>query len=157
MLALPPVIEQQLENLTENNEDAETEDDAYLQEMQHFIKDPVNLNTADEDDLITLRILTPIQIHNLLSYRNLLGSFINIYELQAIPGWNVSVIRKIKPYVTVDKSTSLISSFKSRFKGGENTLLARVTQVLEKSKGYLSDSSSAMFLSRQQAKIITAI
>ena len=32
--ALPPVIiEQQLENLTENSEDLENEDDSYLQEM----------------------------------------------------------------------------------------------------------------------------
>ena len=86
----PVIIEQQLENLTENNEDAETEDDAYLQEVQHFIKEPLNLNTANESDLELLKILTPLQIHHLLSYRNLLGYFIDIYELQAIPGWDAS-------------------------------------------------------------------
>ncbi len=45
-----PVDEQDLENLTQNNEDAQTEDDAYLQDMQHFIKEPLNLNTAGESD-----------------------------------------------------------------------------------------------------------
>ncbi len=35
--------EQQLENITENNEDIETEDDAYLQEMVQFIKNPIKL------------------------------------------------------------------------------------------------------------------
>ncbi|MEO6453726.1 MAG: hypothetical protein ABIN97_06645, partial [Ginsengibacter sp.] len=133
-----PGAEQQLENLTENNEDAETEDDAYLQQMQHFIKDPVNLNIANESDLKELSILTPLHINSFLSYRNLLGSFINIYELQAIPGWDIFLIKKIIPYVTVANRISLEDAFKTRFKNGENTLLARVTQVLEKSKGYLS-------------------
>ncbi|MEO6328134.1 MAG: helix-hairpin-helix domain-containing protein [Ginsengibacter sp.] len=138
----PPVVEQELENLTENNDDAETEDDAYLQQMQHFINDPINLNTASESDLNELKILTPLQIHYLLSYRSLLGGFINIYELQAIPGWDVLLIRKVKAYVTVANNISLAASLKDRFKTGGNTLLARVTQVLERSKGYLSGGST---------------
>src|SRR5436190_22487127 len=89
----PVIIEQQLENLTENSEDIETEDDAYLQEMQHFIKEPLNLNTTEVSDLEQLKVLSPLQIHNLIAYRSLLGSFINIYELQAIPGWDVLLIR----------------------------------------------------------------
>ena len=139
----PPVVEQELENLTENNEDVETEDDGWLQEMQHFMRDPINLNTANEGDLDELKILTPLQIHYLISYRNLLGNFISLYELQAIPGWDISLIRKIKPYVTVANSVAIFNSLKSRFKNGENTLLTRVTQVLEKSKGYKLDSSTA--------------
>ncbi|MBA3675353.1 MAG: helix-hairpin-helix domain-containing protein [Chitinophagaceae bacterium] len=140
----PPIIsEQQLENLTENSEDVETEDDSYLQEMQHFLDDPVNLNNANESDLKELKILTALQIQNLISYRNLFGNFINIYELQAIPGWNVSMIRKILPYITVTDKESLLTSLSNRLKNGENTILVRVTQVLEKSKGYLLDSSTA--------------
>src|SRR5258706_14203452 len=139
----PLVVEQELENLTENNEDVETEDDGWLQEMQHFMKDPINLNNANEGDLDELKILTPLQIHYLISYRNLLGNFINLYELQAIPGWDVLLIRKIKPYVTVAASVAILNSLKSRFKNGESTLLTRVTQVLEKSKGYKLDSSIA--------------
>ncbi|MGH2566432.1 MAG: hypothetical protein ACRDE5_18075, partial [Ginsengibacter sp.] len=40
----PPVIEQQLENLTQSSDDATTEDDSYLQDLVQFIKDPINLN-----------------------------------------------------------------------------------------------------------------
>ena len=57
-----PPVEQELENLTESNDDAETEDDAYLQQMQHFIKDPINLNIANESDLNELKILTPLLV-----------------------------------------------------------------------------------------------
>lgn len=142
--ATPPVIiEQQLENLTENSEDIETEDDSYLQEMQQFLDDPVNLNNATESDLTQLKILNALQIQNLISYRNLFGNFIDIYELQAVPGWNVSMIRRIRAYITVDVQQSLFTSLSTRLKNGQQTVMARVTQVLEKSKGYLLDSSAA--------------
>jgi hypothetical protein len=136
----PVIIEQQLENLTENSEDAETEDDAFLQEMQQFIHDPVNLNNATESELKQLKVLTPLQIQNLLSYRNIFGKFVSIYELQAVPGWNVPLIKRILAYITVVDQPSLFNSLGSRFRNGQNTLLARVTQVLEKSKGYLYDT-----------------
>ena len=141
----PPIIEQQLENLTENSDDVETEDDSYLQEMQHFIDDPVNLNNATESDLKQLKILTELQIQNLISYRKLFGNFINIYELQAVPAWNVSMIRKIRPYITVDDQLKLFTSISNRLKNGQNSILARVTQVLERSKGYLNDTTKSFY------------
>ena len=144
--ATPPVIiEQQLENLTENSEDVETEDDSYLQEMQQFLDDPVNLNSANESDLKQLKVLTALQIQNLLSYRNLFGNFINIYELQAIPGWNVALLRRIRPYITVDIQPSLFTSLGNRLKNGQQTVMARLTQVLEKSKGYLFDTTKSFY------------
>ncbi len=139
----PPVVEQQLENLTESNDDVETEDDSYLQGLAHFIKNPINLNYADEGLLQELKLLSPIQIGNLISYRNLLGNFINIYELQAIPDLDATLIRRIRPYVTVSIKVDVFNSLGSRLKNGENTLLLRATQVLEKSRGYLLDSSTA--------------
>ena len=74
---IPPSAEQQLENLTDA-EQAETEDDSYLQQLEHFKRNPVNLNVADINELRELRLLTDLQIFNLLSYRRLFGKFINI-------------------------------------------------------------------------------
>ena len=140
----PPVnIEQQLENLTEAADDMETEDDSYLQSLHHFLKAPVNLNYADAGLLQQLQLLSPVQITNLLSYRKLFGLFLSIYELQAIPGWDVKLIRKIRPYITVSEKTDLYSSMQSRLKSGTATLLMRSSQILEKSKGYLLDGSDS--------------
>ncbi|HET7116045.1 MAG TPA: helix-hairpin-helix domain-containing protein [Hanamia sp.] len=139
----PFIIEEQLENLTAANEDETTEDDSYAQEMFYFIKEPINLNDADAGILEQLHLLSPIQISNLLSYRKLLGNFINIYEIQAIPGWDLTLIRRIRPYITVSQKTQVFNSISKRIKNGENTLLVRATQILEKSKGYLLDSSVA--------------
>ncbi len=135
--------EQQLENITENNEDTETEDDYYLQQMHQYIKKPINLNTVDENDLKELRILNPAQIKNFIAYRNLFGKFIHIYELQAIPNWTIELIQKLRPYVLVSDKTELLHSIRNRLKEGEHSILARMTQTPEKAKGFLIDSSVA--------------
>jgi len=139
----PAEIEQQLENLTESDDDLETEDDSYLQALHHFIKEPINLNYADAGLLQQLNLLSPVQINELLLYRKIFGKFINIYELQAIPGWNVALLRKLKPYITVTQKTEIYNSLKSRLCNGSHVLLVRSSQILEKSKGYLLDSSNA--------------
>jgi hypothetical protein len=137
----PPVNEQQLENLTENIKDDQIEDDSYLQELEQFINNPINLNTADEAELKQLKILTPLQIKNLLSYRRLLGNLISIYELQAIPSWNPGLIRRILPYVSINANESLLSTLGARLKNGQYSLLGRTSQTLEQSKGYIYDST----------------
>ncbi|HSZ85679.1 MAG TPA: helix-hairpin-helix domain-containing protein, partial [Puia sp.] len=71
----------------------------YWQELDERQKHPINLNTAQEDELRSLQILTDLQIYNFLQYRKLMGSFINIYELQAIPTWDLQSIKVLLPYV----------------------------------------------------------
>jgi hypothetical protein len=135
--------EQQLEAITESNDDNETEDDSFLQQMQQFLKDPVNLNTADAALLKELVILSPLQIQNLISYRNLLGSFIDMYELQAVPGWNIRTIERLRPFVTVSTTLKILHSLSDRLNQGTNTILVRATQVLEQSKGYKLNAATA--------------
>src|SRR5262245_40675355 len=86
-----PVNEQQLESLASAGQD-ETEDDDDLQMLDHFRKEPVNLNTAGADELKQLFIISDEQIRQLLGYRKFFGPLISIYELQAIPGWEIAVI-----------------------------------------------------------------
>lgn len=136
--------EQQLENITENNEDLETEDDSYQQQMMQYLKEPIELNTADANELNQLRILTPMQVQNFILYRKLAGKLLDVYELQAVPGWDISIIQKIRPYISVSMQVSAIDAVKQRLKKGDHSVLMRVSQVLERSKGYLIDSSMAL-------------
>lgn len=139
----PGNVEQQIENLTENTEDGEIEDDSYLQQMQQYLKNPVNMNTAEETELKELRILSPLQIQHIITYRNLFGNFISIYELQAVPSLDIETIQRIRPFITIATGTDFIHSIGERLKGGEHSLLVRATQVIERSKGFILDSSSA--------------
>src|SRR5687767_5454615 len=150
---IPPATEQQLENLTDADQ-AETEDDTYLQELEQFRKNPVNLNTADVDELKQLRIVNDLQIANLISYRNLFGNLISIYELQAVPAWDVAVIRKLLPFVTIATPISLAQEAGLRFRDGEHSLMARISQVLERSKGFDPNTTGSRYLGSPQRVMI---
>ena len=139
---ITPNTEQQLENVTENNEDLETEDDSYLQQMVQYIKNPIELNYADAAELNQLRMLTPMQVQNFIVYRSLVGKLLDLYELQAVPGWDISTIQKLRPYINVSLQISAVDAVKLRLKNGEHSFLFRVSQVPERSKGYLLDSST---------------
>ena len=141
--------EQQLENLTDADQ-SETEDDSYLQQLEQFRKNPVNLTTADENDLKELKILSGLQIANFISYRKLFGKFISVYELQAIPSWDTQTIKKLLPFITIAEPINLSAVFKTRFKGGEHILLFRYSEVLERSEGFDKTTSGTRYLGSPQ-------
>jgi hypothetical protein len=139
---VPVKTQQQLENLADATEEEDLQDDSYLQQLDYLRKNPVDLNTATAGELQSIRFLTDLQIHNLLRYRTVLGKFIDIYELQAIPTWDLVTINKLLPYVTIGAATTVKESFLSGFKNGEASLLFRITRVLEKSRGYATSPSN---------------
>lgn len=134
------VYEQQLENLTEQ-QDAETEDDSYIQALIQFRKNPLNLNDAEENDLQELKLLSDLQIESFLRYKKLLGKLISIYELQAVPLWDIETIQKVLPYVRVGNAVPFSANLKQRFTGGQHILLLRSQQILEKSAGFIRPDS----------------
>lgn len=138
--------EQQIENITEADE-SETEDDSYLQSLQQYLKNKLNLNAATEAELKEFSFLTPLQIANFFNYRRLFGKFINLYELQAIPSWDVETIQKLLPFITVGPALSAKEDFRMRLREGESNLLARATYVLEKAEGFRrkGDTSATSF------------
>ena len=146
---IPVTTEQQLENQTDADQ-GETEDDTYLQELELFKKNPINLNIADADELKQLRIITDLQIANLISYRNLFGKLISMYELQAVPAWDINTIRKLLPFVTTTTAFSLAEEAGKRFRGGEHSLLLRITQIPERSKGFSTSASGAKYIGSPQ-------
>ncbi len=127
--------EQQLEGLAESD-DAETEDDSYLQQLEYFKIHPLNLNKAGTDELAELNMLTALQIKSFLDYRRLLGKLVNIYELQAIPAWDIVVIRKLLPFIAVKDDNSIAEKLANRWRHGSEVFLLRYARTMEKSKGY---------------------
>jgi hypothetical protein len=126
----------QLEAMAEKN-DSQPEDDSYELDLDYFSRHPLNLNIADEEDLNQLHILEVLQIKNFISYRKLLGLLLSIYELQAIPGWDITTIHKLLPYIKIDRDESVYSALKERWKGGDASVLMRAAQVIEKAKGFI--------------------
>ncbi|HTH30863.1 MAG TPA: hypothetical protein VL946_05900, partial [Lacibacter sp.] len=127
--------EQQIENITEVNE-AETEDDSYLQSLRHYQRNKLNLNSVTETELKEFTFLSPLQIANFLTYRRLFGKLISIYELQSIPTWDNELIQKMLPFVMVGPAVSLREDIGRRLRDGEHTILSRLTYVIEESEGF---------------------
>lgn len=134
-------FEQQLESLGDAGE-AAVEDDSWLQQLEQFRQHRINLNTTSADELRLLMILNEAQIQNLLRYLFLLGRLESIYELQAIPGWDIRTIKKILPFVNINE-TEGIASLSKRFIDGEHMLQLRAAQTLEKGKAFQNQTANA--------------
>ncbi|MFT3747818.1 MAG: helix-hairpin-helix domain-containing protein [Agriterribacter sp.] len=138
-------MEQQLENITEQNEDAETTDDSWIQQMENFKRHPLNLNTASVNDLQDMQILTPLQIESFITYRKLLGKLISIYELQAVPEWDIPTIQKLLPYITITNAATIAEDFRNRLKKGDHSILLRYSITPEQSDGYSAKDSGQSY------------
>ncbi len=136
--------EQVQENMAENEERLATGEDEMAEDLAYFHRHPINVNTADANELEACPLLTVLHIRQLLQYRNLFGKLVSIYELQSIPHWGVDFIKRILPYTTIEEREGLYTNVKKRLSGGDNILIARSSQVPEKSRGYLirNDSQS---------------
>ncbi|MES2418656.1 MAG: helix-hairpin-helix domain-containing protein [Bacteroidota bacterium] len=102
-----------------------------------FKKHPINLNKADSEILKSLYFISPLQISNLLAYRNTNGKLIAVLELQAIPSFDSATIQKLLPFVTINESDLQEKvTFKKLIKIGENDLVMRLSSTLEPQKGF---------------------
>jgi hypothetical protein len=115
----------------------EVDDEGYLLTLNEFRKHPLPLNTADENAFRELRILTDLQIHQLMNYRLILGKLISIYELQAIPGWDLETIKKLLPFVVLNQTEPVLKNIFSRLRQGKSNILLRTSIIPQLSAGYL--------------------
>lgn len=129
---IPATTEQQLENLGDEN----LEDDAFLQQLAYYQKHPLNLNTATAEEFYPLRFLTALQIQNLIRYRASFGKLVSVYELQAVPGFDLVTIQRLMPFVYAGETKTLKETFAARLRGGSQSVLFRISRVLEKARGY---------------------
>ena len=142
--------ENQLENqVKENSNDADLESSIDL--SQNLIHQKINLNLATADDLKLLienNLITPLQSNALLLYIKHFGTLLSIYELQAVPSWDLQTIYTVLPFVFVNTSLNdyRISNHELLFKGNYQVLI-RDQYILEKQPGFdLEDTTSSHYL-----------
>ncbi len=131
-----PEMQQLLENLVEDT-DSDFDFDTFLEQLIYFRDHPINLNRTDRDELIALGLLTDQQIFYLLRHIEVHGKLITIFELQAVPLFNLETIRKISPFVKVSGDIDDYNvPLKKRLTDGQHQLFVRYQQVLEDQKGF---------------------
>ncbi|WP_233219223.1 ComEA family DNA-binding protein [Adhaeribacter arboris] len=120
-------------------------EDIYENLLQYY-QQPINLNQTTREELESLFILSPAQVNNFFEYRKQNSPLLNIYELQAVPSFDVQTIYKLLPFVDVPEG-NLFAQLKPlwlRMRQEQNQyLLVRYDRSLQQKKGYtLADTSS---------------
>jgi len=101
-----------------------------------LLDNPINLNSASENDLRQLQLLTDFQIQSLLEYRKQYGMLYSIHELPLIHGFNETIAEQLAPFVIVEAQEERKEIFKNRFTYGRHQIIARTSTVLESQQGF---------------------
>ena len=91
------IIEDFLESTDAENFDYNT----IFENLNFYYENQLNINSANELELRDLFLLNEIQISNFITYRTQFGNFLSIYELQAIPSWDLITIRNVSLFWSV--------------------------------------------------------
>ena len=126
--------------LQEQETDADFDYNDLFEELEHLRQKPFRLNSLAPSDLDLLEFLSPIQKNSLLEYIDSLGPLVSIYELQAVPYFDLTDIQRLLPFVQIEKTT--IDPIPNQWhKDGKHQLILRWSRTLEKKKGFLENDN----------------
>ncbi|MBO9154892.1 helix-hairpin-helix domain-containing protein [Chitinophaga sp. GCM10012297] len=120
------------------------ENDEQYQELAGYARRKLNLNTADAAALHGLGLMDALQVNALLQYRETLGALVSIYELQAVPGFELPLIRLLLPYVQAGSGLEPYYTLKDYVRRGKHQLELRYGRTLEAAEGYRRGKDEAV-------------
>lgn len=121
-------------------------EDLYETLLQYY-QTPLNLNLATREELRGLLLLSETQISKLLEYRQQRGALLSLYELQAVPSFDLRSIYRVAPFVTVQAggASALRGPLWQRvFKEDNNALFLRYERVLQTREGYTAAPTDSL-------------
>jgi hypothetical protein len=112
--------------------------------LAQLLAHPLDVNEATDEELRFLKILSEEQIKNLLEYRLINGYLLSVYELQAVPGFDLVTIQKITPYIQVrDPASTINRSLWQRVKDeSDNYFIMRYERMLQTKAGFRSETDA---------------
>ena len=120
------------------------EEDQYENLLQ-TLSSPYDLNKVSAEELSLLHILTDHQIETFLAYRSEQEMILDVYELQVIPEFDLTVISRLLPFVTVRDPLRKVNRklLQRIFSGGHSYVVSRYERTLETKKGFKKTADSA--------------
>lgn len=97
------VIQQRMEFIAEEFETEEISLEDVFENLSYYYDNPLNLNSASQEELEQLLLLSDIQINELLVYREKVGPLKTIYELLEFQFWSNQTVENIIPFVKISK------------------------------------------------------
>lgn len=118
--------------------DADLDYTQLAEDLQFFIQNPLNLNTASRADLERLQFLNDFQIEDILSAQRRSVPMLTIYELGRMESFSSTDINRILPFVTVSEAQekALPFSLKNTLRYGRHNLFLRTQFYVQQEKGY---------------------
>ncbi|SEL83311.1 helix-hairpin-helix domain-containing protein [Parapedobacter koreensis] len=140
-----------MERLTELVAEELTEDFDFselAERLEFYERHPIDLNATDGRELRELQFLPQLFIDNLLEHREQSGKFVAIYELQAIEGLDIELLRLLLPYIVVSAPRALSEvSVSQLLKEGTHDVMVRYGRTLQQRRGYaITDTSRSRYL-----------
>lgn len=119
--------------------------DELYETLTHLLANPVDINKVTHEQLRAVMVLNEEEINALLDYRTQNGPLLSTLELQAIPHWTPTTLKRVLPFVTVrDPGTQVGRDLLKRVgRENNNYLVLRYERTLETRKGYSSTVDSA--------------
>jgi len=119
-------------NLTEDHDYSEI-----TERLNYYKRTPIDINRAGREQFQELFFISPAQISAILNHREKNGLFIDVLELQSIPGFDPQTFRWFLNFIVVLPPGELKSlSLKKLMMKAEHDLMLRFGQVLEKQSGF---------------------
>jgi hypothetical protein len=139
------LIQQRIEYISEQLQSEEIDLTNVIEQLTYYLEHPLNLNSATEEELEEMGLLSPIQISDLILHRKLFGKFVSIYELQSLKYWDLQSIQLVLPFIKVDdKLDNLHLSWKEALNQGNYEVFMRYQRTPEERPGYDQVSDSVL-------------
>lgn len=137
-------IEDLIDNIASSSDD-EIDYTSIYEDLNFFLNNPLNLNSASKEDFERLKILNDFQIKSLLDYIKKHGKMLSLYELQLVYGFTMNDILTILPFITIsDTSVDASFKFKNALKYGNNQIFLKAQDIIEDQVGYSYITDSAL-------------
>lgn len=132
------VINTILETININDEDQL--DEAYISELKdninYYLNNPININTATRSDFEKLVFISPIYINAIINYRQENGNFKNINELNFIDIIDDNTLDLIKHFFTLIKDPEKKFDLFRAIKNSKQEFFSSYYQTLKRAYGY---------------------
>jgi hypothetical protein len=125
------------------DEGAELDYTNLFEDLAYFFEHPLNLNSASDEELRELYLITDLQITNLRRHMAIYGKLRSIYELQAVEGFDPVLVKNLSYFVTVKPTLTMEDfSLSEFFRESNHDLFLRYRRNIQTQKGFLSDAET---------------
>lgn len=153
-------FEQAMERSATGDADREEDDHGRALEADRILHGRYPVNSVDPDRLAEWVGLTPMQARQFRVYRDRFGPFIDLMELQAVPGWDLETVRRAIPWLRLGLEPRLMPLLRERLDKGRHQVIWRMSGSMARTRtspfrpmtepGHTGDGFSMLFRYRFQ-------